>query len=153
MRLIHCQKCGTAIVTEDAFVERMQDAVHELNEKARKTRNNKNAQSYIREASSITKMMKGILHNTAQMTDRKLTCQLEMCEIVYYLRKNNLISDEKLDELRETARKKAEARNSENEKEIQRIYADYHSIYNLSNRTKADLTAERAVTKAGRDGY
>ena len=34
MRLIHCKKCGAAIVTENVLIERMNDAVHELNEKA-----------------------------------------------------------------------------------------------------------------------
>ena len=36
MRLIHCKKCGAALVTEDSLLERMSDAIHELNEKARK---------------------------------------------------------------------------------------------------------------------
>lgn len=35
MRLIRCRKCGAALVTEDALIERMNDTIHELNEKAR----------------------------------------------------------------------------------------------------------------------
>lgn len=35
MKLIRCRKCGAALVTEDALIERMNDTIHELNEKAR----------------------------------------------------------------------------------------------------------------------
>ena len=70
MKLIRCRKCGAALVTEDALIERMNDTIHELNEKARHSKNGKIAKSYLAEAASVTKMMKGILHNTAQMEAR-----------------------------------------------------------------------------------
>lgn len=145
MKLIHCKKCGAAIVTEDALLERMNDAIHELNEKARREKNGKKANSYLAEAASVTKMMKGIIHNTAQMEDRRITCQLEMAEIVHYLRDNNLISDEKLDELRAIAREKAKERNIENQRELDRIYGNYKAMYTPSNNTKADTTAKKAM--------
>lgn len=118
MRLIHCRKCGAAMVTEDALIERMNDAIHELNERARNSTNGKIAQSYLAEAASVTKMMKGIIHNTAQMEDRKITCSMELAEIIHYIRFNNLVTDEKLDELRQIAREKAKVRNAENQREI-----------------------------------
>lgn len=147
MRLIHCKKCGAAIVTEDALIERMNDFIHELNEKARKSKDGRVAKSYLAEAASVTKMMKGIIHNTAQMTDRKTTCQLEMSEIVSYIRNNHLISDEKLDELRGIARGKAGIRNAENQKEIDKIYGKYKALYTPSNNTKSDNTARQAIKK------
>ena len=61
-------------------------------------------------------MMKGIIHNTAQMDDRKVTCAAEMAEIVHYIRENALISDEKLDELRRIARERAKIRNKRKSK-------------------------------------
>lgn len=152
MRLIHCMKCGAALVTEDALVERMNDTIHELNEKARHSKNGKIAQSYLAEAASVTKMMKGIIHNTAQMEDRKITCAAEMAEIVHYIRENDLISDEKLDELRKTARERAKIRNEENQKEIDRIYGKYRGGYIPSNNTKSDKTAEKAIKNAGKKG-
>lgn len=96
MRLIRCRKCGAALVTEDALIERMNDTIHELNEKARHSKNGKIAKSYLAEAASVTKMMKGILHNTAQMEARKSGSSYELSEIVHYIRENDLISDEKL---------------------------------------------------------
>ena len=106
------------MVTENALIERMNDAIHELNEKARRSTNGKVAKSYLAEAASITKMMKGIIHNTAQMEDRKITCSMELAEITNYIRFNNLVTDEKLDELRQIAREKAKVRSAENQREI-----------------------------------
>lgn len=63
-------------------------------------------------------MMKGILHNTAQMEARKSGSSYELSEIVHYIRENDLISDEKLDELRKTARERAKIRNEENQKKL-----------------------------------
>lgn len=146
MRLIHCKKCGAALVTEDALIERMNDTIHELNKKARRSRNGKIAKSYLAEAASVTKMMKGIIHNTAQMEERATTCQLELSEIVFFLRKNKLITDEKLDELQKIAREKARARNAETQKEIDRIYGTYKSLYTPSNNTKSDPTANKAIS-------
>lgn len=148
MRLIHCKKCGAALVTEDALIERMNDAIHELNEKARHSKNGKVAKSYLAEAASVMKMMKGIIHNTAQLEDRKVTCAAELSEIVHYVKENNLISDEKLSELRETARERARIRNEENQKEIDRLYGKYKGLYIPSNNTKSDKTANRAIRNA-----
>lgn len=150
MRLIHCRKCGAALVTEDALIERMNDTIHELNEKARHSKNGKIAKSYLAEAASVTKMMKGILHNTASMEARKSGSSYELAEIIRYIRENNLISDEKLDELRKTARARAKIRNEENQKEIDRIYGKYRGSYIPSNNTKSDKTAEIAIRNAGK---
>lgn len=147
MRLIHCKKCGAAMVTDDALIERMQDLIHELNEKARHAKNRQIAHSYIGEAASVTKMMKGIIHNTAQMEERKQTCISELSELVHYLRANNLITDEKLEELRQKARERANIRNAENSKEIERIYGKYKSLYTPANKTKPDPTAKKAISK------
>lgn len=147
MRLIHCKKCGAALVTENALIERMNDTIHELNEKARHSKNGAIAKSYLAEAASVTKMMKGIIHNTAQMEDRRITCHMEMAEIVNYLRANNLITDEKLDELRQIAREKARVRNAENQKEIDRIFGEYKLLYTPFNNTKSDTTANKAIAR------
>ncbi|MGN0338638.1 MAG: hypothetical protein ACI4EE_14185 [Lachnospiraceae bacterium] len=150
MRLIHCKKCGAAMVTENGLIERMNDTVHELNEKARHSKNAQVAASYLHEAASVTKMMKGIMHNTAQIEDRKVTCHMELSEIVNYIRANGLVTDEKIDELRGIARKKAAERNEENQKEIDRIYGEYKSAYTPANKTKSDPTASKAIADASR---
>lgn len=148
MRLIHCKKCGAAMVTENALIERMNDTIHELNEKARHSKNGKIAKSYLAEAASVTKMMKGIIHSTAQMEERRITCVCELSEITHFLRTNNLVSDEKLDELRQIAREKAKIRNAENQKEIDRIYGEYNSLYTPFNNTKSDPTANKAIARS-----
>lgn len=147
MRLIHCKKCGAALVTDDALIERMHETIHELNEKARKSKHGGIAKSYLAEAASVTKMMKGIIHNTAQLEYRRTTVQAELSEIVAYINKHNLIPDDVMNELRKTARMKAKERDAENQKEIDRIYGAYNSLYSPVNKTKADPTANKAIRK------
>lgn len=150
MRLIRCRKCGAAITTEDGLIERMNDTIHELNEKARRSKHGGIAKSYLAEAASVTKMMKGIIHSTAQIEERKNTLICEHSELVHYLRDNNLITDEKLDELRAIARKKAEAKNAESQANIDRIYGTYKSLYTPANNTKSDPTASKAIARSNR---
>lgn len=151
MKLIHCRKCGASIVTDEGLIERMSDAIHELNEKARNEKNPRISHSYICEAASVTKMMKGIIHNTTQMEDRKITCSAEMGELVHYLLENDLITTEKLDEIRKEARRKANIKNKENQKEIERIYGKFESLYVPSNKTKPDPTANKAIKRVKKE--
>ena len=106
--------------------------------------------SYLAEAASVTKMMKGIIHSTAQIEERKNTLICEHSELVHYLRVNNLITDEKLDELRAIARKKAEAKNAESQENIDRIYGTYKSLYTPANNTKSDPTANKAIARSNK---
>lgn len=152
MKLIHCRKCGAAICTEDGLVERMSDVIHELNVKARRSMDGRVARSYLAEAASVTKMMKGILHNTAQIEERRTTLLCENNELINYLLENDLITKKKLKELREIAREKARIRNEENQKEIDRIYGNFNSLYSPSNKTKADPTAKKAIRNINRKG-
>lgn len=146
MRLIRCKKCGSAITTEDGLIERMNDTIHDLNEKARRSKDGRVAKSYLAEAASVTKMMKGIIHSTAQIEERKNTLSAENAVLVHYLINNNLITWEKLDELREIARQRAEAKNKEDQARIDQIYGKYTSLYTPSNNTKADPTAKAAIS-------
>ena len=75
---------------------------------------------------------------------------MELAEIVAYIRNNDLISDEKLSELRDVARKKAKERNLANQKELDRIYGQYSSLYVPSNTTKPDKTAKTAIKNVTR---
>ena len=151
MRLIRCRKCGAAITTEDGLIERMNDTIHELNEKARRSKHGGIAKSYLAEAASVTKMMKGIIHSTAQIEERKNTLLCEHSELVHYVLANNLITHEKMDELRVIARKKAEIRNAEDQANIDRIYGAYKSLYTPANNTKADPTANKAIARSTKD--
>ena len=75
----------------------------------------------------------------------------ENTEIVHYLLENNLITQEKLNELMAIARKKAEIRNAEDQANIDRIYGTYKSQYIPANNTRADPTANKAIAKSTKD--
>lgn len=149
MRLIKCKKCGATVCTEDAMIERMSDTIHDLHEKARHSRG-ENKQSYMQEAAAVKKMLTQIIHTTAQMEDRKTTKNMELTEIIHYIRENHLITDEKLHELQENARRKAEERNKADQEVIEKVYGEYKTTYNPFNSTKADKTSMSAIANTMR---
>lgn len=143
MRLVKCRKCGTPIMMDSYFVENMFEVMQEINEKARKTKNDTLRLAYLQQAKQIQKMITQVQHRSTQMEERKTMVTCEMSEIVNYIRKNNLVSDEKLDELRKIARERAKIKNTEEEKIIKNIYGEFENM--MVNKTKKDTTANKAL--------
>ena len=144
MRLIKCRKCGATIATDETFVQRMLDDVNILSDKARKDR--KNSSSYLQQAAAIKKIMQQYLHRTAQIDEESRRLRLEHKALVHYVLDNGLISQDKLQELDNLARKEFENKQREDQSVIERLYGDFENI--TINRTKNDPT-ERKVFKKG----
>ena len=144
MRLIKCRKCGATIATDETFIQRMLDDINILSAKASKDR--KNSNSYLQQASAIRKIMQQYLHMTAQKDEESRRLRLEHKALVHYVLNNGLISQDKLQELDDIARKEFAEKQQSDQEIIQRLYGDFENI--SINRTKADPT-ERKATKKG----
>lgn len=148
MKLLRCRKCGTFITTQDNLIEQMMEEVKRLNslaEKDAKFNKGRLKSVYQQQSSQIFKLMRQIIHLTSQMDEESRLLQNKISVLVYYLRTNKLITDEKLHELEEKARKKVEEKNASDEAEIRMLYGEFNSI--CQNRTKADPTANAALKK------
>lgn len=146
MRLLRCRKCGTVITTQDTMVETMFEEVKRLNglaEKAAAKGANKLSSTYQQQSAQVFKMMKQIVHLTAQSDEHLRRIENEKHTLVNYLFDNNLITQEKLCELETEARKKAADKNAKDQKEIERIYGQFNSV--CQNRTKANPTESKAI--------
>lgn len=137
MRLIKCRKCGATIATDETFIQRMLDDINILSSKARKDR--KNSTSYLQQAAAIRKIMQQYLHRTAQIDEESRRLRLEYKTFVHYVLDNGLVSQGKLQELNDIARKEFEERQKADQEVIERLYGDFKNI--SINRTKADPTA------------
>lgn len=143
MRLIKCRKCGATIATDETFIQRMLDDINALSEKARKDK--RNASSYLQQASAIKKIMNQYLHRTAQMDDHRMRLLYEHKILVHYVLDNGLVSQGKLNELDEIARKQFAEKMKFNQQEVERLYGGFENI--TINRTKADPTERKAMKK------
>lgn len=141
MRLIKCRKCGATICTDEAFQERMLDAIAECHKQARKDR--KNANSYLQEAATYKKMLTQYLHRTVQHDSELRRIRNELSVLAAYVLQNGLVSQEKLNELNKIARERAEANEREEAKVIEQLYGQAKNP--LFNNTKADPTARKAM--------
>lgn len=141
MRLIKCRKCGATICTDEAFQERMLDAIAECHKQARKDR--KNANTYLQEAAAYKKILTQYLHRTAHYESDLRKEQNEKSVLVAYVLQNGLVSQEKLNELSEIGRERAAANDRKDAKEIERLYGQAKNP--LFNTTKSDPTAREAI--------
>lgn len=141
MKLIKCRKCGATICTDQTFQERMLDCINELSEKAR--RDKKNAGSYLQQASAVKKIMTQYLHRTAQMDEHRMRLLYEHKVLVHYVLDNGLVSQEKLNELDEIARKQYAEKQKYNQQEVEQLYRGFDNI--TFNRTKSDPTEDKAL--------
>lgn len=141
MRLIKCRKCGATICTDEAFQERMLDAIAECHKQARKDR--KNANSYLQEASVYKKILNQYLHRTALYETELRLERNEKGVLAAYVLQNGLISQEKLNELNAIARERAAANDREDAKIIEQLYGQVNNP--LFNNTKADPTVKAAL--------
>jgi hypothetical protein len=138
MKIIRCHKCGASVVSEETMIESMMGYMKECTDKARKTKNN----SYLQEASQIKNLITQILHRQTRIEDRKIN-KTFLGTLIEYIHTNNLITDEKLNELENTAIEKAKINIEKDEKAIKQMYGDFESM--LTNRTKKDPTSKKAI--------
>lgn len=141
MKLIKCRKCGASICTDEAFQERMLDAIAECHEKAR--RDKRNANSYLQEAATYKKMLAQFLHRTVEYESALRRIRYEQSTLVAYLLQNGIVTQEKMIELNEIGRARAAAKDCEDAKVIEELYGMTRNP--LFNKTKADTTAKEAI--------
>lgn len=141
MRLIKCRKCGATISTDETFVQRMLDAINELSEKAR--RDKRNSPSYLQQAAAVRKIMQLYLHTTANMDSAYRRLLNEQSVLIYYLRENKLITDEKLHELQSIGRARYEEKEKASAELVAQLYGDFNNI--SINRTKRDPTERKGM--------
>lgn len=145
MRMIRCRKCGTLVSTTTTVEERMMDEIKE--ERSLADKDKRNASIHLANASMMQKYLTQIQHLNAQIEQRRVTCESEKHHLVHYLLDNNLISEEKLNELEKEAHEIAEKQIRKDEEEIERQYQEYarYTGTMTTNRTKSDPTARKAI--------
>lgn len=128
------------------MVENMMAEVERLNRLAvndAKYNKGKLKNLYAQQSAQVYKMMKQIIHLTAQTDEYARKASQEKSVLVHYLLQNNLITMEKLNELALVARERAKAANERDQKQIEAIYGSFQS--ECINRSKADPTANKAI--------
>ena len=144
MKLIKCKKCGAVVMTAETLLASMQDEYDEL---VRKSRKAKGGDKHIiaQQLKHIHKMMVAVCHTSSDMALRKDAIYNEYNVLRKYIVDNKLIPFDELDKIRDKARADARQKAEDDAKKLDTIYGDYESM--LTNRTKADPTAQQALRK------
>lgn len=142
LRLMKCKKCGATICTDEAFVERALDKINYL--AAETVRDHRNKTIYLGQISTIKSIVKQYLHQTAQMDTDNRRLKNELNVLVHYVLDNNLVSQEKMNELNAIARKKAAINEEIASQEVERLYGQFENMF--ADKARKDPT-ERKVVK------
>ena len=162
MRIIRCKKCGTMVTDDDNILERIMDESREERTMAEEEEKKANdmitngnelvskgnnliskAKTRRANAKQLDKLATQIQHRRTQLNDRENLKIHEASVIIQYILSNNLVTEEKLEELQEIAKEKAEKARMEEERELDLLYKSF-STY-TGNRTKADPTYKDAT--------
>lgn len=123
------------------MVETMMAEINRLNGLAAKDSKHRN--TYQQQSAQLFKLMKQIIHITAQMDDAVRNLKNEKSVLVNYLIANNIVTYDKLHELEAVARERAKKQNEKDSKELERLYGEAYSI--CQNKTKSNPTEKTAL--------
>lgn len=149
MRLIKCKKCGATIMTNETLLSDMQQEYNELIKKSKRVRG-ADKQIVAQQLKHINKIMVAVCQCTTEAEIRKNDAYNELILLKKYIKNNDLIGYETLDKIRDEAKKITSKKIREDEKYIENLYGDFENVF--CNRTKKDLTAEKALRECENNG-
>lgn len=131
-------------MSNDTLLSNMQDEYDELKKRHQRARG-ADKQAIVQQMSHITKIMTQVLHNTSELEVRKYKAYYEVRVLKQYLKDNNIVSTDILDDLQVKAEAIAKEKIAETEKALERLYGEFKNI--CSNNTKSDPTAREAIKR------
>lgn len=143
MRLIRCRKCGTTVTTDESLLENMIEQMNDCNENARNHKDRSARNSYIQQASQISKFISQIQHRTTELERRKIIKEYKLSGLSRYLKENNIMTQEEINEIYDIEEKKALIKNKNDEDDIKKLFGSYRN--SMVNRTNRDSTANIAI--------
>lgn len=169
MRIIRCNKCGTMVTDDENILERVMDEAREERKLAEGEENKANdmiakgneliskgnnlvakgnnliskAKTRRANAKQLDKLATQIQHRRTQLNDRENLKIHEASVIIQYILNNNLVTEEKLQELQNIAKENADKARIAEERELDLLYKSF-STY-TGNRTKADPTYKKGI--------
>jgi hypothetical protein len=127
--MIHCQKCGAAIVSDETLLQRILDAMEETNRKARcgkaKERN-----VFLQMAAEYKAIYKAVMHNITQRERAERETPYVLSELASHLISTGMMTAEEIEAIRIRGVQKAAVAYREADAEIQRVYGDFEGIVN-----------------------
>lgn len=149
MKLIKCKKCGSTIMTDETLLAAMQEEYNALVKRSHKA-SGADKNLITQQMKHLHKMMVAVCHSSTEAERRKDDTYNELCLLKKYIKANNLIDFETLDQFRDEARATARKKAAEDEKKIAEVYGEF--VNTFCNRTKADPTATEAMKGAKKNG-
>lgn len=142
MRKIKCKNCGKFVLFDTTISDDIYDEILYYTKLANNDKKNRNV--YLSIISSLRKMVNQINHRHTQIFERQKSESNLNGILVKYIRENNLLTDEQIQEMRDIARENAKKQDKIDSEIIQKISEDYE-IFKYTSTRHGDSTANKAI--------
>jgi hypothetical protein len=146
LKLIRCQKCGTAIISDETL---LQNVLEKMNDAVRRAQKCKaaNRPAILQEAAEYRSIYKALMHNITSRERAEMETPFVLSAITRHLVEEKILTQEEVDHIANEGRQRARAARRRYDAEIKKTYGDFECA---ANRTKADPTASRALNNVER---
>lgn len=145
MKIICCEKCGTPIISDETFLQNILDAMEDANRRAKRARSYSERCVYIQEAAQYAKIYKSFMHNLTRKQEVENRSKAVLNTLREYVLFNGLMTREQMDIVCEKGTRRAQAKEKECRKELDRIYGDFETICNRSKPSPTEQAAFRNI--------
>lgn len=143
MKMIRCQKCGTAVISDETLLQNVLDAMSEANRKARRSKTGER-NAYLQEAAEHKTIYKALMHNITQRERADRETPFELSELVHHVISTGKMTKDEVDAICDRGKRRAKAAHREADAEIERVYGAFEGI---SNRTMPNPTEREALKR------
>lgn len=149
MKLIRCQKCGSVVISEEAFLQNIVDAMEETCRKARKAKCSERS-ALLQEASEYKAIYKAFMHHLTERDRAKDNVSgFMVSELHKFVSGGGTITADNFQSLCDKGKERAALAREQKDRELKRIYGDFETI---SNRTMPDPVAQQALKRCEHGG-
>lgn len=131
MKLIRCQKCGTAVISEETFLQNIMDAMEDTCRKARRAKYHSEKNALLQEAAEYRSMYKAFMHH---LTERDRAAHnvdaYKVSELYNALVRTGRMSTAEFQAICAAGEEKARIRRDAEDKELNAIYGCYETVCN-----------------------
>lgn len=145
MKMICCDKCGAPIISDETFLQNILDAMDDANRRAKHARTYSQRCVYIQEAAQYAKIFKAFMHNLTRRQEAENQNKAVLSALREHVISNGMMTQEQMNIVYEKGMRKARAKETECQKELDRIYGEFETICNRSMSSPTERDAFKSI--------
>ena len=147
MKMLRCQKCGAAVISDETLIQSVLDRWDAARKKVEKAQGRAYVQA-TQEAAEWKQIYKSLMHNISNKDYAEAVTPYILREFTDLIRAKGWMTEAEMDVVYEKGRQAARVQQAQKEKEIRRIYGGAEYVPRLPHK---DPTANKAISRVDRE--